>query len=139
MHAKIVGGISGFCDSGDAVDSDFDVVANILSFALVSKSGVHLTALCGIPGANQVAAATFAEISTSFPPLQAILARVAVLRAINQRARYALPWMSVPRKDLPFWEDFLVTVVRLNELVYRRDEDTLGAPILQDLPGSQRS
>ncbi len=108
MHAKIVAGISGFCVSGDAVDSDFDVVAIILSFALVSKqSGVHLTAsLCGIPGANQVAAAMFAEISTSFPPLQAILARVAVLRAINQRARYALPWMSVPKKDLPFWEGF---------------------------------
>jgi hypothetical protein len=95
MLAKIVGGISDFCDSGDAVDSDFDVVANALSFALASKSGVHLTALCGIPGANQVAAATFAEISSPVPPLQAILARVAILRAINRRARFALPWMSV--------------------------------------------
>jgi hypothetical protein len=118
MHAKIVGGISGFCDSGDAVDSDFDVVAIILSFALVSKqSGVHLTALCGFPGANQVAAAMIAEISTSFPPLQAILARVAVLRAINQSVMLFPGCQCVlAKKDLPFWEDFLVTVLRLNKL-----------------------
>merc|ERR1712238_4640 len=46
--------------------------------------------------ANQAAAAAFESLGVSrLPSLRAIMARLALLKAFNRRARIALPWLSV--------------------------------------------
>jgi hypothetical protein len=93
--ARSVGAISDFCEGGDGLKVSFDQLATAITFALASKSGVTLSQTRGSPGANQVAATAFAALDTIFPPMEAILARVAILRAFNRRAKLALPWLSL--------------------------------------------
>ena len=93
--ARAVGAISDFCDGGNALEVPFDQLASAISFALAASNGVAVSETTGSPDANRVAATHFATVKKAFPPLEAILARVAVLRAFNRRARLALPWLSL--------------------------------------------
>jgi hypothetical protein len=90
-----IGAIGDFSECGDALDVSFREVASSMSFALASVSGKSIPQSSGSPGANQAAAAAFAGIGTTLPQLTCIMARVAVIRAFNRRARLALPWLPL--------------------------------------------
>jgi HECT-domain (ubiquitin-transferase)/SPRY domain len=87
--------ISNYSDRGDAVESPFQQVASAISFALSTNNACGcLTVVGASAAANQSAASVFANFN-NLPPLLAVMARVALLRSFNRRARLALPWMSV--------------------------------------------
>jgi len=43
----------------------------------------------------EVAAESVLHVQQKLPPTQALLARIAMLRALNRRARYGLPWLPI--------------------------------------------
>ena len=95
LIARAVSAISDFTEGGDAVDAPFDVVSSSMSFALASVKGENISKTSGSPGANQSAASVFANLDATLPSLESIMARAALLRAFNRRARLALPWLPL--------------------------------------------
>jgi len=95
LLVSTVNAIADFSPIGDAVDCPFVTVASAVSFAVKSHSMHHVDVVYGIPGANQAAAAQFSLLNVKVPPTKALLVRIAMLRAFNRRARFALPWLSV--------------------------------------------
>jgi hypothetical protein len=95
LLTTIVGAISAYSEAGDEVDASFHEIASAISFGLASKSGQTISESHGSPGANQAAATALAGLETTLPPLRSILARVAVIRSFNKRARLALPWLPL--------------------------------------------
>ena len=93
--AGMIGSISNFSESGDAVDCSFQDISSAVEFALDIKKGSSGKAGLPNPAANQAAALAIAAVKSETPSLKAILARAALIRAFNRRARLALPWMSV--------------------------------------------
>jgi hypothetical protein len=95
--AATVGKICSFCEGGNPLDAPFDQVASALGFALASSQGQSMpTFLCSSLDANQVAATAFESLGVrKLPCLESIMARIALLRAFNRRARVALPWISL--------------------------------------------
>ena len=88
--------ISNYSEGGDALETSFSEVASALSFALASTNeDARLEMKCANPMADQAAAAVFANVKTRLPPLRSMLARVALIRAFNRRARLALPWLPI--------------------------------------------
>lgn len=94
LVASAVNAIADFSAGGDAVDCSFADVVGALSFAVASQRGERREEN-GVPGANQAAAAVFSALTVRLPSTKALLARIAVLRAFNRRARFALPWLSI--------------------------------------------
>jgi len=89
-----VNAISNFSERGDAVECPFGEVVSALSFALSMKKGDSDFCAGASVAADQAAATVLADVD-ELPPLQALLARVALLRSFNRRIRLALPWMSI--------------------------------------------
>ena len=93
---KAVSSISNHLEGGDSLESGFDVVAAALSSTLPCSTVASFTHLADVPPACRHAAATvFSRFEGNLPDLQAVLARTALLRAFNRRARLALPWLSI--------------------------------------------
>jgi hypothetical protein len=95
--------ISSVADSthhGDGVEASFELIASALYSSIKSHELLHEDDLgkdigVGFPTKlYQSAASMFSSISSTLPPLKCLLARVAMLRALNRRVRYALPWLS---------------------------------------------
>jgi len=106
LLASAVGAIADFSPDGDAIECPFADIASAVSFAVKSHDKHHqddagMIIPEGAPGANQAAAAVFASLNVQIPPAKALLVRIAMLRALNRRARFALPWLSVrpPQED----------------------------------------
>jgi SPRY domain len=95
LLASAVGAISNFSDGGDAVDCSFEEILSAVKFAFDVKKGVRSDSVGVSPGANQAAAYAFNSVTAQMPPIEAIMARIALVRAFNRRARMALPWLSV--------------------------------------------
>jgi len=95
LLAATVGSISSFSESGDAVDCTFNDIVGALSFAISSSNNESVQCIKGSAAANQAAASFFASTDSVIPPLKAVMARVALIRSFNRRARLALPWLSV--------------------------------------------
>lgn len=95
LLTSMVGAISAYSEQGDEVDASFNEIASAISFALASQSGQTISESHGSPGANQAAASALAGLETTLPPLRSMLARVAVIRSFNKRARLALPWLPL--------------------------------------------
>jgi HECT-domain (ubiquitin-transferase)/SPRY domain/UBA/TS-N domain len=100
LLSSAVSVISNFSQSGDALGCNFQDIASALSFALGKGDGAlhHSSSQQANAAMNQAAAAVFAKLpsdATLLPSLASVLARVAVIRAVNRRARYALPWLPV--------------------------------------------
>jgi len=95
--ARTVGTICDFCEGGNPLDAPFDQVASAIEYAIASVEGrvIESTILSSLQ-ANAAACTAFESLRVQkLPCLQAILARISILRAFNRRARIALPWMSI--------------------------------------------
>ena len=92
---KSIGLICDHCQGGNPFDVVFDELASAVSFGAAATSGDTLAKTTGSTGANQVAGEAFSLLGCNLPPVEAILARVALLRVLNRRAKYALPWLSL--------------------------------------------
>lgn len=95
LLTSAIASISNFSESGDAVDSPFQDIADAISFTILFRSNKNSETEKGSVAANQAAASVFASVDVELPALNALMARSAVLKALNRRARLALPWMSV--------------------------------------------
>jgi hypothetical protein len=96
LLASALNTVSNFNSSGDAIECSFREVAAALSFACAtSDEGKTLQIAGSTPDTNQAVFAIFAERASSLPSLHAMLARLAVVKAFNRRARLALPWLAL--------------------------------------------
>ena len=95
LLAAAIGAVSNFSDSGDSVDCSFEEIFSALEFAVNAKKGLSTKTAGSNPAANQAAAYTLASVESEMPAMESIMARAALLKAFNRRARRALPWMSV--------------------------------------------
>jgi len=95
LLAGAVGAISDFCEGGSALEVRYDQLAAAIAFGVATSNGTELTEVKGVPGANQMAAMQFGAMERRLPDVGALMARVALLRAFNRRARLALPWLSL--------------------------------------------
>jgi len=95
--ARTVGKICDFCEGGNPLHAPFDQVASAIEYAIASVEGraIEGETLSSLQ-ANAVASASFESLGVrKLPSLQAMIARISILRAFNRRARIALPWISV--------------------------------------------
>jgi len=95
---RTVGTICDFSEGGNPLDTPFDQIASAIKYAIASCEGTIIirNTLASSLQANQAAAAAFESLGVSrLPSLRAIMARLALLKAFNRRARIALPWLSV--------------------------------------------
>lgn len=95
LLVHVVSTIADFSEGGDAVDCLYTDVLASLTFAMATSRTHHIDNFAGSPGANQAAAAMLSTWDGPLPSIDALLARIAMLRALNRRTRVALPWMSV--------------------------------------------
>lgn len=96
LLTKAVNVISNFSERGDAVECPFREVAAALSFVLATSTNEKIAVIKGSrPGCNEAVSSVFAQFESHLPPLRALLARIAVIKAFNRRACYALPWLSL--------------------------------------------
>jgi hypothetical protein len=95
--ARTTGKICNFCAGGDPLEAPFEEVAFAMASGIALAEGVTITSpLRSSLQANQASSAAFESLGVrKLPSLQAIMARVALIRALNRRARVALPWISV--------------------------------------------
>jgi len=95
--ARTVGAICDFCEGGNPLDASFEQVASAMEYAVASVEGrVIKYHLLSSLQANAAAFTAFESLGLhKLPRVQAIMARVSILRAFNRRARIALPWMSI--------------------------------------------
>jgi hypothetical protein len=99
LLVSAVGAIADFSEGGDAVDCTFDNIAGPLALAVSSSCEVPTDTVVklvhGVPRASQAAMVLLSTLNVPLPSTKALLARTAMLRAFNRRARVALPWLSV--------------------------------------------
>ena len=96
MLVSAIDAISNFSDSGDSIDCSFDEIFSALEFVVSIKNCTSTGSVSwSNPAANQAAAYALASVESEMPPVESIMARAALLRVFNRRARRALPWMSV--------------------------------------------
>lgn len=99
LLVSAVGAIADFSEGGDAVDCTFDNIAGPLALAVSSSCEVPSDTVVkhvhGVPRASQAAMVLLSTLNVPLPSTKALLARTAMLRAFNRRARVALPWLSV--------------------------------------------
>lgn len=93
--SRAIGMISDVCDAGNPLEVSFNQLASAISFAVAAKSEQTFPQGRGSAEINQVAASAFSNLNSEIPPVDAIMARVAVLRAFNRRLIIALPWLSL--------------------------------------------
>jgi len=91
--------IADYTPEGNPLNCSFADLLSPLLFAIQSQcpnpksdSSIEYS---GHPGVNQAAAEAFSKVGLNLPPVRAILARVAMLRALNRRAHFALPWLPL--------------------------------------------
>jgi hypothetical protein len=91
--------ISDYSDSGDALECTFGEVVESLSF-VQSLMGSPWSMECSdsIPLKMKHAVATVfskRQVGNVLPPFSVLVARASFIRALNRRARYALPWITL--------------------------------------------
>jgi hypothetical protein len=90
----LVSTIADFSGEGDAVDCSFLKVAAAVTYAFASSRGLKVSSEGVIAnGANQAAATVLTSAKGRFPSGESLMARIALIRAINRRVRKALPWL----------------------------------------------
>jgi hypothetical protein len=83
--------IADFTKGGDPVNCTFTDMSATLS--KLSKAPDSSSSALS-PGAYEAGAAVLVDVRDRLPPTRALLARIAMLRALNRRASVALPWIS---------------------------------------------
>lgn len=106
LLSQIVTSISDHTKSGSALDCRYESFSAALFHALKAHNRLHPSDIlinCPTPqsSSHQLAATKISTLSGPFPSMKALLARVALLRALNRRAKYALPLYSIrpPQED----------------------------------------
>lgn len=104
--AQLLSSIADCTSEGSALDCSYDVFCNSLFNALKNHDRLNETdsnAECMLSDSSfhLAPAIRIANFPSPFPPMKAILARVAMLRALNRRSRYAIPVYSLrpPQED----------------------------------------
>merc|ERR1719362_1182539 len=101
LLVKVVEGITNYSSMKDSVDFTFDTTLSVLMFSLrfnglISNDDYCFTATASkLTGANQLVSSMFSNVSGPLPSVKSLLARIGMLRALNRRSRYALPWLSI--------------------------------------------
>lgn len=95
--AKALGAICDHCSGGNPFDVSFDQLKSAISFGSEFASGKVSASAAAPVEMNRIAATIFSkqEEESNIPPVDALLARCALLRALNRRIKYALPWLSL--------------------------------------------
>jgi len=94
----LVGSIANFSAAGDGVECSFREILVALTCAVNRYEQQYDAALKPINGnvaAIEAATSKLSEIDVSLPPVKVLLTRIAMLRAFNRRAKYALPWLPL--------------------------------------------
>ena len=100
LLSSFISSVADNSPNGDALEASYELVASALFTSIKSHGILNEYDLSGNFDINiatksfQVAASTFADIRTELPPMKCLLARIAMLRAFNRRAMYALPWLT---------------------------------------------
>ena len=99
LLASATSAIASFSSCSDPVDCSYIDIANSLCFATKfhqNNNDDNAELSLGVPDANRAAAEVFSCLKLSdLPSVKVLLVRIAMLKALNRRARYALPWMSL--------------------------------------------
>jgi len=103
----IVTSISDHSPGGNTLNCPYRFLCPVLFHALKAHNYLHEEDLiadfnvCESSSAHESASSRVAKVSCSFPPMRALLCRIAMLRALNRRAIYALPLYSLrpPQED----------------------------------------
>jgi len=94
--SSLVGSITDNTEGGDSVECSFRETQQPIQFAVSSAANEKLlSATSSTPAANQAVAAVVAESGIRLQGTRSLLARIALLRALNRRCRYSLPWVCV--------------------------------------------
>jgi hypothetical protein len=93
--SEVICSIGDLTSSGDPLKVSFEEVSLALTFALNCHALQHCEQVSDVSGKGRVVAALFSRFTGSvIPPIEALLARMAMLRALNRRVKYASPWFS---------------------------------------------
>ena len=90
--------ISNFSESGDALECNYAEVVESLAYARRSAGQEEKVPSDNIPVPMKHAVASlFAkyDFEAPLPSLAVLMARASFIRALNRRARYALPWLTI--------------------------------------------
>jgi HECT-domain (ubiquitin-transferase)/SPRY domain len=91
----VVNAIGNYSSNGDAVELKFQEVVAAVSYGHATTCGDKYIPVAGTNAATNQATATVFSGCENLPSILALLARIALLRSINRRARLALPWISI--------------------------------------------
>ncbi len=92
---------SNFSNHGDALETSFELISSIIfssgkNHNLLHEDDRDIDMKTDLSSKSyQAAASLLRHLSTTLPPIKCLLARIAMLRALNRRVRYALPYLSV--------------------------------------------
>ncbi|KAI2489759.1 HECT-domain (ubiquitin-transferase) [Fragilaria crotonensis] len=90
----LVSTIADYSGESDAIDCSFPKVAAAVTYAVASSSGLKVSIEGAVAdGANQAAATVLTSAKGRFPSGESLMARMALIRALNRRVRKALPWL----------------------------------------------
>lgn len=95
---SLVGSIADHTPSGDALNCSIHDLLPSLMFAIKSDGMSDLvdkSKSISDKMTNEAISAKLSNFSSSFPPIKSILCRIAMLRALNKRSKYALSWLSI--------------------------------------------
>ena len=95
---SLVGSIADHTPSGDALNCSIHELLPSLMFAIKSDGMSDLvdkSKSISDKMTNEAISAKLSNFSSSFPPIKSILCRIAMLRALNKRSKYALSWLSI--------------------------------------------
>jgi len=99
LLATALSKIADYSPQGNPLNCSFVDILSPISFAIQSlcpqsTNDIHIEHTVH-PGVNEAATEAFSKFGSALPPIKAILARVALLRALNRRANLALPWLPL--------------------------------------------
>ncbi len=100
LLSKLVTSIADQTDTGSALNCTYEFFCLSLFHALKAHKSLHQSDTlvdCDPPNSasHQAAALKIGALSREFPQMKALISRVALLRALNRRAQYALPLYSI--------------------------------------------
>jgi len=94
---SLLGLISDFSANGDAVECPFNdvLVALLCAFNNHYEKHYNVEMKSVNHAASHAVASKLSELNVPLPNIKVILVRIAMLRALNRRVKYALPWLPL--------------------------------------------
>ena len=100
LLSSVVTAAADFSSEGDPLEIPFEEVLSAISFAALTHKKAdermkHFAEKGSMGGHHAVAAVLASVKDENFPSIKAMLARIALLRALNRRGKAALPWLPL--------------------------------------------